>query len=157
MLKVCNDLFSVFFCVPFMEWINCFAKKSSAHLLLFFLPDVLWFNFLTNNLFIVFSNVLWSFFDAHLSLPIVLPDCTLPLLLNRLTNKFLFYVESACDNTISKRVGTKFVVRQLEVTKFWNPSSSAWERERERERTREGEGWEIDAQTKKLRERHRDR
>ena len=26
-LKVCNDLFSVLFCVPFMEWINCFAKK----------------------------------------------------------------------------------------------------------------------------------
>ena len=29
MLKVCNDMFSVLFCVPFMYWINWFAKKSS--------------------------------------------------------------------------------------------------------------------------------
>ena len=27
MLKVCNDLFSVFFVSCFMKWINCFAKK----------------------------------------------------------------------------------------------------------------------------------
>ena len=33
MLKVCNDLFSVLFCVPFMKWINCLQKNALAELL----------------------------------------------------------------------------------------------------------------------------